>query len=209
MKRIALHLLSLALLLALTPRPAPAQAAAPGAPAAPTSGLRAEFLFNIGGVERETVALAEKMPAEKYSWRPGDGVRSVSEVYMHIAGGQFNYAKVLGVPTPVGFDGQNFEKVYTDKAKVVEWLKLSFANVKQAAMNLSDADLDQTVNIFGREGTKRSVLLRIISHGHEHLGQSIAYARMNGIVPPWTARQEAEAAKKAAEQKEMKKAGGM
>jgi uncharacterized damage-inducible protein DinB len=185
MKRIALHLLSLALLLALTPRPAPAQATAPGAPAAPTSGLRAEFLFNISGVERELVSLAEKMPAEKYSWRPGEGVRSVSEVYMHIAGGQFLYASVLGVPIPTGFD-QNFEKVYTDKAKVVEWLKLSFANVKQAAINLSDADLDQTVKIFGREGTKRSVLLRSMSHGHEHLGQSIAYARMNHVTPPWT-----------------------
>ncbi|HEV8384477.1 MAG TPA: DinB family protein [Candidatus Acidoferrales bacterium] len=184
MKRIIWSLVSLALSLALNASPLAAQAA-PAAPTAPASGLRAEFLFNMSGVERELVSLAEKMPAEKYSWRPGEGVRSVSEVYMHVAGGQFNYASVLGVPIPTGFD-QNFEKVYTDKAKVVEWLKLSFANVKQAAMNLSDADLDQTVKLFGREGTKRSVLLRIISHGHEHLGQSIAYARMNGIVPPWT-----------------------
>jgi uncharacterized damage-inducible protein DinB len=186
MKRIVVTLFSLTLALALSASSVLAQAAPAAAPAAPTSGLRAEFLFNIGGVEREAVALAEKMPAEKYSWRPGEGVRSVSEVYMHMAGAQFLYASLLGVPAPATFDQYNFEKVYTDKAQVVDWLKKSFAAVKQAAMNMSDADLDQTVRVFGRDGSKRSVLLRIISHGHEHLGQSIAYARVNGIVPPWT-----------------------
>ncbi len=185
MKRWLWSFVWLSLLFALAPSLVAAQAAAPAASAAPTSGLRSEFLFNISGVEREVVALAEKIPAEKYSWRPGEGVRSVSEVYMHIAGAQFLYASLLGVPIPAGFD-QNFEKVYTDKAKVLEWLKLSFTNVKQAATTLPDSELDQTIKIFGRDGTKRSLLLRIISHGHEHLGQSIAYARMNGIVPPWT-----------------------
>jgi uncharacterized damage-inducible protein DinB len=184
MKRIVLSLFSLALGLALTAPEVLAQAA-PGAPTAPTSGFRGEFLANISGVEREAVALAEKVPAEKYSWRPGEGVRSVSEVYMHIAGSQLFFASLLDVPIPAGFD-ENYEKAYTDKAKVVEWLKLSFANAKQAATNLSDADLEQKVTLFGRERTKRALLLTILSHAHEHLGQSIAYARVNHIVPPWT-----------------------
>lgn len=182
MKRILPTLFLLALALALTASPALAQAAAPAAPA---SGLRAEFLANLSGVEREAVALAERIPAEKYSWRPADGVRSVSEVYMHIAGPQLFFASLLGVPMPAGFD-ENYEKAYTEKARVVEWLKQSFANAKQAATNMSDADLEKPVKVFGRERTQRSLLLTILSHAHEHLGQSIAYARMNGIVPPWT-----------------------
>jgi uncharacterized damage-inducible protein DinB len=182
MKRILPTLFLLALALALSSGPALAQAVAV---AAPTSGLRAEFLANISGVEREALALAEKVPAEKYSWRPADGVRSVSEVYMHIAGSQLFFASLLGVPIPAGFD-ENYEKAYTEKAKVVEWLKQSFVNAKQAASNLSDADLDKTVKVFGRERTQRSLLLTILSHAHEHLGQSIAYARMNHVTPPWT-----------------------
>lgn len=179
MKRIVVSLFSLALALVLSASPAFAQAAAP------TAGFRAEFLANINGVEREAVSLAEKVPAEKYSWRPGEGVRSVSEVYMHIAGAQLFYASLLGVPMPAGFD-ENYEKAYTEKAKVVEWLKLSFANAKQAATSMSDADLDKLVKVYGRDRTQRSLLLTILSHAHEHLGQSIAYARVNNIVPPWT-----------------------
>jgi uncharacterized damage-inducible protein DinB len=80
---------------------------------------------------------------------------------------------------------------------VIEWLKKSIDNVKATASGVSDADLDKTVKAFGREMTQRRVLMIVQTHLHEHLGQSIAYARMNGITPPWTAA-EAAAEKKAA-----------
>ncbi len=83
------------------------------------------------------------------------------------------------------------EKTVTEKAKVVEMLKKSFEHVRQALLSKSDADLDSPAKLFGQETTVRDVLLTTVTHMHEHLGQSIAYARMNGVVPPWTAAEQA------------------
>lgn len=158
----------------------------PAMPAAPTSGFRAEFLRQLDDVEKKLVDLAQATPEEKYTWRPAEGVRSISEVYMHIASANFHLSGLLGVQPPAGA-GREMEKI-SDKAKVLEMLKQSFGHVRQAASNTSDADLDKAVKLFGRQSTYREVLLVIAMHGHEHLGQAIAYARMNGIAPPWSAR---------------------
>jgi len=141
-------------------------------------------------------SLAEAIPAEKYAWRPADGVRSVGEVYVHVAGGNYLLGSMLGVKRPEG-TGPDMEKKIRDKATIVPGLKASYDYVRGAIEGLSDADLDKKVNFFGTEITERAVLLRALGHSHEHLGQSIAYARMNGITPPWTAA-EAAAEKKAA-----------
>jgi uncharacterized damage-inducible protein DinB len=82
------------------------------------------------------------------------------------------------------------EKTVTDKAKIVELLKKSVENAKAAAMSISDADLEKKVKTFGdREMTGRQVLMTMLNHMHEHLGQAIAYARMNGVTPPWSAKE--------------------
>jgi uncharacterized damage-inducible protein DinB len=154
--------------------------------AAPSAGPRAEILSEITEAEEKLVALAEATPQDKYAWRPMDGVRTVSEVYMHVAGANFNIPQALGVKRPEGV-AANLEKV-TDKAKVVELLKQSFDHARQVVINTPDSDLDKQVKLFGRDSTVRGVLLLIATHAHEHLGQSIAYARMNKIVPPWTAK---------------------
>jgi uncharacterized damage-inducible protein DinB len=159
------------------------------APAAPASGFRAEFLRQLDDVEKKLLDLAQAVPQEKYTWRPAEGVRSVSEVYMHIAGGNFFLPRLVGAPPPAGMTreaARDMEKI-TDKAKVVEMLKQSCEHVRQAALNTSDADLDKPVKLFGRDSTAREVFLLMATHMHEHLGQSIAYARMNGVVPPWSA----------------------
>lgn len=168
---------------------APTASAAP-----PTSGLRADVVSELSAVEKQLVSLAEAIPAEKYAWRPADGVRSVGEVYVHVAGGNYLLGSMLGVKRPEG-TGPDMEKKIRDKATIVPGLKASYDYVRGAIEGLSDADLDKKVNFFGTEITERAVLLRALGHSHEHLGQSIAYARMNGITPPWTA---AEAEKKAA-----------
>lgn len=186
MKGYAKSILGLALLLACSAVAALAQdKPAPAMPAAPTSGFRAEFLRQLDDVEKKIVDLAQATPEEKYAWRPAEGVRSVSEVYMHIAGANFFLSRILGVQPPAGFS-REMEKI-SDKAKVVETLKQSFGHVRQAALNTADADLDKAVKLFGRDSTNREALLVIAMHGHEHLGQAIAYARMNGIAPPWSA----------------------
>ncbi len=151
---------------------------------APKSGFRAELIKNISDVEKKLVSLAEATPQDKFSWRPGEGVRSVSEVYMHVAGSNYYLLASVGVKPPAM--DRDAEKKVTDKAKIVEMLKTSYAQVKQALSNLSDADLEKKTKMFSQDATYREVCLVILSHAHEHMGQSIAYARTNGIVPPWS-----------------------
>ncbi|MBA2645188.1 MAG: DinB family protein [Pyrinomonadaceae bacterium] len=157
---------------------------------APTSGFRAEVLRQIEDAEKKLIALAEAVPQEKYSWRPAEGVRSTSEVFMHVAGGNFFIPQAIGAKPPASFN-RDMEKI-TDKVKVVESLKQSFEHIRQAVLNTSDADLDKSVKLFGRDTTTRDVLLLLATHSHEHLGQAIAYARMSNVVPPWTAARPAQ-----------------
>lgn len=154
----------------------------------PNSGFRAEFVRQLDEVSGKLIELAEAVPAEKYSWRPGEGVRSVSEVYVHIASGDYFLMKFIGIDPPSDFT-RDMEKTITDKAQVIAAMKKSFDHVRQAALKTSDADLEKNVELFGQNTTYRDVFFTLAMHLHEHLGQSIAYARMNGIVPPWSAKQ--------------------
>jgi uncharacterized damage-inducible protein DinB len=134
---------------------------------------------------RNLLALAEATPAEKFEWRPGAGVRSISEVYMHLALGNFYLLEQAGVkPT---LDRSKLpkapEKSVTAKADVIRLLRESLDAVSKGYQS---ADRQQKVKLFGKEAVAEGVFLRILIHNNEHLGQSIAYARMNGIAPPWS-----------------------
>ncbi len=189
MKRICSSVFVLALLLAATCGSTFAQAAAPAAaPAASSASGRDEALRNFSDAADKAVRLAEAIPVEKYTWRPMDGVRSVSELLLHIAAGNFSISRRFGATLPAGIQiNAEFEKQSTDKAKVIEILKQSVEHVKQAMNNLQDADLAKTSPWFGgKQASYREIMFFLASHNHEHLGQAIAYARMNKIVPPWT-----------------------
>jgi|SRR5208337_1617085 len=166
------------------PAQAPTKSAGQAASAVPTSGVRAEFLNELKIQEDKFLALAQAVPADKYTWRPAEGVRSFSEVFMHVAAANYNLPKVLGTPPPAGFKVQGFDKSTTDKAKVIESLKDSFAHMRQAVLNMPDSAVETQLDWFGAKSTYRGVMLFIIRHNAEHLGQAIAYARINGIVPP-------------------------
>ena len=148
-------------------------------------GFRAEYAAGVDEVGQQLVALAQAIPAEKFSWRPAPGVRSVSEVYVHVAQGNSMLPTFLGVKRMDALSRES-EKTVTDKASVVELLKASIQNARAAAASLSDGDLEKKVKFFGREMTQRQLLVHILNHMHEHLGQSIAYARINGVTPPWS-----------------------
>lgn len=156
--------------------------------AAAPAGIRGELDAQLADAERKLVALAEAMPQDKYGWRPAEGVRSVSEVFVHVAGANFMITGIAGVPrdTSVRITAET-ERTLTDKAAVVDLLRRSFAHVRQAVAQVPDAELDATVQLFGRPSTKRGVFLLLATHAHEHTGQAIAYARMNGVTPPWSA----------------------
>ncbi len=171
----------------------PAALLAQSAPAAPTSGFRADFLADWDDMAKKAVQLAEAMPREKYTWHP-EGARSVAEIYLHIASGNYFYPQALGIKPPAGIDPRTLEKSTTEKAKVVEVLKASFEHARQAILNTPDADLDKPVTLFGQKSTARNLFYILGTHQHEHFGLTIAYARFNNVVPPWTAERQARQA---------------
>jgi uncharacterized damage-inducible protein DinB len=136
-------------------------------------------------VSQQLIALAEATPAEKFAWRPAAGVRSTSEVYMHIAMANFYLLSVTGPKMPAGLK-EDSEKTVTSKAEVLDWLKRSLEAVKEAHVAAKPADLERRVHIADREAAVDGMYLRIIVHANEHMGQLIAYARMTGVVPPWS-----------------------
>jgi len=160
--------------------------AAAVAAVAPTSGFRAEFLEEIAYYEQRYMRLAEAMPAEKYAWRPAEGVRSVGEVFTHITAANYGIARALGTAPPAGFDVKAILALSTDKPKLLQTMKDSFAHFRGAIMALNEADADKPQKMFNRSTTLRGSFIAITGHFGEHLGQSIAYARVNGVVPPWT-----------------------
>ncbi len=150
------------------------------------TGYRSEVMSEVIVQEDKLVRLAEAIPAEKYTWRPTDDTRSFAEVFLHISAANYNLYNLVGTPPPSNVDVKNLEKSTTDKTKVIATLKDSFAHAKQAIKATNDADLEKSMDWFGGKNTQRGALLFIVRHAAEHLGQSIAYARMAGIVPPWT-----------------------
>ena len=161
----------------------------------PETGLQAELIRDITRLEGQYTSLAEAMTG-KYDWRPGEGVRSVGEVYMHIAGANFMLPTFVGIAPPASMKAANMEEAMaamqalekeTDPAKMHETLKHSFTHAKHAVAQVTDAQLEEKTKFFGQDVTKRFVITMLVSHMHEHLGQSIAYARTNGVTPPWRA----------------------
>jgi uncharacterized damage-inducible protein DinB len=185
-KAAGIVLLAFSLFLVIT-RPAALQAQSQ--PVAPTSGFRADFLADWDDMAKKAVQLAEAMPGEKYAWHP-EGARSVAEIYLHIASGNYFYPQAIGIKPPAGIDLRTLEKSTTEKAKVVEILKQSFEHARQAVLNTPDADLDKAITLFGQKSTARNLFYILGTHQHEHFGLTIAYARFNNVVPPWTAERQ-------------------
>ena len=136
-------------------------------------------------VSSQLVALAEATPEDKFSWRPAPAVRSTSEVYMHIALANFYLLSVTGPKMPPELK-MEMEKSVTAKADVINWLKRSLEAVKQAHLAETPKDLQRKVHIADRDATVDGMYLRIIVHANEHMGQLVAYARMTGVMPPWS-----------------------
>ena len=160
------------------------------------TGYRSEVMAEVMVQEDKFTRLAEAIPAEKYTWRPSADVRSFAEVFLHVSAANYNLYKLVGTPPPTGLDIKGLEKSTTDKAKVIATLKDSFAHAKAAIKAMPEADLEKSMDWFGGKNTERGILLFIVRHAAEHLGQSIAYARFAGIVPPWTEDQQKKQAEK-------------
>jgi uncharacterized damage-inducible protein DinB len=148
---------------------------------AQSAGIQTAFGKDAGTLSEKFTGLARVM-AGKYDWKPGEGVRSVGDVFNLIVKENGLLASaLLGTPNTGGKPAP-----ITDPEKMQEALKASYANLQKTITGLSDKDLQTQVKLFGEDMTKQDALFLILEDQHEHLGQSIAYARTNGVVPPWS-----------------------
>ena len=151
-----------------------------------TTSAKDEMLFWISDAESKLGQLAEATPADKYGWSPAEGVRTTGEIFMHVAAANYGLPTFWGVAAPEGFSFQTYEKSITAKADIQKALTESFAHMKKSLEAADDATLQKQIELFGMKSSVRGAYMLLLSHAHEHLGQSIAYARSNGIVPPWS-----------------------
>jgi uncharacterized damage-inducible protein DinB len=143
--------------------------------------FQAAFGEDAGTLSTKFTGLAQVMSG-KYDWKPGQGVRSVGDVFNLIVeengllAGALTGKKNTGAePAPI-----------TDPGRMQDALRASYANLQKAITGVSDNDLQTHVKLFGEDMTKQGAVMLILEDQHEHLGQSIAYARSNGVVPPWS-----------------------
>lgn len=181
------------------PAPAPAAAAAGGA-------FQRDVAGAIGYASKHVLELADAIPQNKFNWRPAPGVRSIAEAFMHIAFANYGMMKMAAgkdPPAEAGFEMNpaKWDKKTTDKAEIKKILEQSFAHVQAVLPTIPDGDLDKKVDFFGMQMNVRSVLLALVGHVNEHLGQEVAYARSNKIVPPWSKEDMHHGKKAAADEK--------
>ena len=162
-----------------------AAASSAGAQAAP-SDFRTEFLHQFDNSMAKVVALAEAVPAEKYPRPATPGVMPLAQIFAHVARYNYEYpARAMGIAPPAGIDRDTLERV-AGKQQVVALLRRSAEHVRDAVRRMPETQLGQPTTLYDRRVPQWAVLFQLIAHMDDHLGQSIAYARVSGVVPPWS-----------------------
>ncbi len=153
---------------------------------APSYDMKAQALLDLEGVNKKCVELAQALPTDKLTWRPSADTRSFAEVFLHVAGERYSILKMMGANPPDGFKAREFEKSTTEKDKIVEDLNQSWDFASKTMNGMTNADFAKPLPKLGPQANEGDVIYILVSDAHEHLGQLIAYARQNGITPPWT-----------------------
>ena len=153
----------------------------------PSYDMKAQAVLDLQQMQDKFTKLAEAIPQDKFSWRPSADIRSISELFLHVAGSGFFFPTMKGAPPAPGFTPKDFEKSTTDKAKIIEWLNKSFAYDIASVQAMSNADFAAPLPKLGPDANQGDVVYLLVSHHHEQLGIAIAYSRSVGVVPPWTA----------------------
>ncbi|MEJ7812976.1 MAG: DinB family protein [Gemmatimonadaceae bacterium] len=187
-------LLLAAALVAVRTLPAAAQTPSTAATAAKPAGLTADILTDVSQVERKFLALARAIPEDKYGWRPGEGTRSVGEVILHVSADNYLMPGALGFPVDAATGikpsdyktAEAFEKRTMGKDAAIAELEKSFAFLKKSLTATTPTKMGEKFSMFGQSFTGQQTWIMTATHVHEHLGQFIAYARSNGIKPPWS-----------------------
>lgn len=167
-------------------------AVAHAASAQPAKGAFQRDLLGVYGFNQgQVLQLLDAIPQDKLNWRPAPGVRSTAEAFLHIAFSNYGLTKAATgkePPAEVGWDMNRakWDKKTTDKAEIKKILERSFAHVHAVVASVPDADLEKLVKLMGHDMSTRAVLIVLVGHLNEHLGQAIAYARANNVAPPWS-----------------------
>jgi hypothetical protein len=157
-------------------------------------GVMADLIKDVTEVEGKIVQLANAMPEATWDWRPGAGVRSTGEVFTHVAADNYFFPAAFGTATPagVGISGTDYKTVTAwegrkrSRAEIIAEVQKSFAFMKAAMAKTNPATVEAPMKMFGQQTTAQATWISAATHLHEHLGQLIAYARSNKVVPPWS-----------------------
>jgi uncharacterized damage-inducible protein DinB len=163
-----------------------------GSPGTSAGSVATDLLADLSTVETKIVDLATAIPENKYNWQP-DSARSVRKVLLHVAADNYLMPAMIGfTPDPATgittdyATGAAFEARNLPKDSVIAELRKSFAFVKQSLQGTTASAMAGPVTMFGQPFTGQSAWILAVTHVHEHLGQLIAYARTNGVKPPWS-----------------------
>jgi uncharacterized damage-inducible protein DinB len=161
---------------------------------APSYDMKPQSLQDLEAMNQKFVTLAQAIPADKFTWRPADGTRSIAAVFLHVAGERYGILGLMGVAPPPGLDLKNLEASTTDKAQVIDQLNKSWEFTRTTINTMTNAEFAKPQPKLGPEANSGDVVYILVADAHEHLGQIIAYARVNGVVPPWTVAAQKRAA---------------
>ena len=151
-----------------------------------TDALVSDFINVYTTATGKVSQLAEAFPVEKYNWRPDEGIRSVQESILHVASGNYFFGSLIGAEIPEGINPQALEKAELNKTETLATFNKSVEHITNFIKAMPAEEFNTKIDFFGNEITKRQAMLTLGDHASEHLGQLIAYARMNGVVPPWS-----------------------
>ena len=165
---------------------------------APSYDMKAQALLDLQAVNKKCVDLAEALPSDKLTWRPSPDTRSFAEVLLHVAGERYGFLSILGATPPAGFKAGQYDKSTIERDRIVEALNQSWDFTNKTINGMSNADFAKPVPKLGPQANEGDVVYLLVADAHEHLGQLVAYARQNGIVPPWTVERQKKKADAAA-----------
>src|SRR5215472_16790749 len=153
---------------------------------APSYDMKAQALVDLEQMQKKFVELANALPADKLTWRPSSDSRSFAEVFLHVAAERYGILGMMGAEAPAGVDRKGLEKSSTDRARIVDEVNKSWDFAKKTIEGMSNAEFAKLLPKLGPQANAGGVVYILVADNHEHIGQSIAYARENGIAPPWT-----------------------
>lgn len=154
--------------------------------------LKDFHVADVAELKSKFLGLAQAFPEDHYDWKPMEGTRSVRDVLVLLAaeGNVFpvNWALPAAEGAAQGYQAESarIAALAKTKAQVIAELERAFDHLSRSLAGMSDSARAADGKTWGRDMKVDAGITMALNDMHEHLGQLIAYARMNGIVPPWS-----------------------